>query len=225
MLFILFFSFTIAACDFALAKNNNKKQFSRPIALKWEGIENLIAGEIEFKEGQSKGTFSLLLPDKSRTKCSGTYIFKTRTTGTWKIKCDNARYANGTFVTHGENAGASGVGRDNFGESVTFTVAGLRSNEAEEPPAALSAKELCSNALESGGENWKKHLESQKFVAESARRGFSIRKCREQAGIRNTDSKSISQRMALSEAKRECELIGFKKKTQKFGICVIQLLD
>lgn len=99
----------------------------RSIAMEWEGIGELLAGEIHFTKGANGGTFSVNMPNRSAEKCTGVYSFKTRTEGIWSLACSDGRTANGEFRTHGTDAGSSGSGRDSEGKLVKFTVAAKRS--------------------------------------------------------------------------------------------------
>jgi hypothetical protein len=98
----------------------------RPVAFEWEGLDQLMVGEIQFKKGDGGGIFSVQMPNSESQNCTGTYRYKTKTDGIWNVACTDSRAASGTFITHGKNAGSSGTGKDTKGNSVKFTVAAER---------------------------------------------------------------------------------------------------
>jgi|GEM_PF-6938345 len=93
----------------------------RPIAVRWEGYENLMAGTVSIRAGQNEGTLEIRLPERTGEKCTGHYKHETRTTGIWSVSCTNGLAASGKFDTHGPSAGSSGTGVDTKGRKVTYT--------------------------------------------------------------------------------------------------------
>ena len=95
----------------------------RAIAVEWQGISPLIAGEIVLQQG--RGEIALSLPNQ-QGDCSGSYFVtdKQRGTGAWSVSCGNGMSALGTFTAYGRDKGASGEGRDNQGREVRYTIAG-----------------------------------------------------------------------------------------------------
>ena len=94
----------------------------RPIALSWDGYENLIAGTIKFNESDYKGTLNLPLPNNDGI-CDGNYSLQEGGKGTWQIACTNNMGAAGTLKWNEVN-GVTGTGRDHNDKKVKFTVAG-----------------------------------------------------------------------------------------------------
>lgn len=95
--------------------------YSRPIALQWEGVADLIAGTATMAEQERKGKVTVQLPDK-KGECQGTYQFADASTGTWSLACDNGEAASGTFRSAGSGAGSTGAGLDTKGRQVRFTL-------------------------------------------------------------------------------------------------------
>jgi hypothetical protein len=102
--------------------SNSSDVIVRPIAIEWEGVSELLAGEIQFVEGAGGGKFSIRMPNRLGERCSGTYRFKSKTEGIWSIACNDSRAASGEFQTHGKDAGSSGSGLDTNGNKVKLTV-------------------------------------------------------------------------------------------------------
>lgn len=95
----------------------------RPIAIQWDGVSDLIAGDLYYKSKKQNGRIKLTLPG-SRGQCSGSYKIATRDSGVWSIACTEGMTASGTMVVYGAGNGSSGDGRDNNGRAVKFTVGG-----------------------------------------------------------------------------------------------------
>ena len=95
----------------------------RAIAVEWEGVAPLIAGEVTLQ--QANGKLALSLPN-GQGECTGSYfvIDKQQRTGAWSVSCSNGLNALGTYTAHGRGKGASGEGRDNLGREVKYSVAG-----------------------------------------------------------------------------------------------------
>jgi len=93
----------------------------RSIAAQWEGMSELIAGEIRFQRTNRNGHIKLTLP-KSLVECSGVYTMTAQRKGAWSIGCTDGMSASGTLTAYGRGKGSSGEGRDNKGRSVKFTI-------------------------------------------------------------------------------------------------------
>ena len=97
----------------------------RPIAVRWEGYDELFAGKIEHTNAQKLGDFSIKLPRNEGT-CAGKYQFNEASTGTWSVACTNGLAASGTLMGFGSGNGSSGEGWDASGKSVKFTIGALQ---------------------------------------------------------------------------------------------------
>lgn len=93
----------------------------RPIAISWGGMEGLIAGEVELRQGE--GSVSARLPDGKGT-CRGSYRATDRAVGTWAVACTDGRSASGTYRALGAGKGAVGEGFDAHGNQVRYTLGG-----------------------------------------------------------------------------------------------------
>ena len=94
---------------------------TRPIALKWDGYADLIAGTIEINEKDYKGEINLTLPNKDGS-CKGAYSLQKDGRGTWQISCTNNMGAAGSLEWV-RDGGTTGKGRDYKDKKVQFTVA------------------------------------------------------------------------------------------------------
>ena len=94
---------------------------TRPIALKWDGYADLIAGTIEINEKDYKGEINLTLPNKDGS-CKGAYSLQKDGRGTWQISCTNNMGAAGSLEWV-RDGGTTGKGRDYEDKKVQFTVA------------------------------------------------------------------------------------------------------
>ena len=92
----------------------------RPIAVKWQGRPAMIAGTVELVQGQDAGSMTMSLPNNEGT-CSGSYETQKRS---WKVACTNGASASGTFTPLGSGQGSKGTGKDNLGNSISFTIGG-----------------------------------------------------------------------------------------------------
>lgn len=97
--------------------------FERSIAVSWEGRPELFAGTIREVGTGETGTVAIVLPN-NEGNCSGGYTATGRTTGHWTIDCTNGLNAKGTYTAFGDGKGASGIGVDNQGRKVTYTIGG-----------------------------------------------------------------------------------------------------
>ena len=93
----------------------------RSIAAQWEGMSELIAGEIRFQRTNRNGHIKLTLP-KSLVECTGVYTMTAQRKGAWSIGCTDGMTASGTLTAYGRGKGSSGEGKDNKGRSVKFTI-------------------------------------------------------------------------------------------------------
>jgi len=92
----------------------------RPIALQWEGYNNLIAGTIKFDEKNYQGTLKLPLPNNDGI-CNGSYTLQEGGNGVWQMTCTNNTGASGTLKWDG-SGGVTGIGRDYKNKKLKFTV-------------------------------------------------------------------------------------------------------
>jgi hypothetical protein len=97
------------------------KTASRPIAVNWEGVEDLFIGTASIEGGGRSGVISVPLPD-AEGSCSGNYTFGDNKEGIWAVACSNGLSANGTMKGLGAGKGSRGEGKDNNGRKVVFTV-------------------------------------------------------------------------------------------------------
>lgn len=96
---------------------------TRPIAIQWQGISELVAGEISFRENNRSGKMKATIPGSSDT-CEGSYQLGAGRTGSWAIACTNALTATGAFTAFGAGNGSSGTGTDSRGNKIQFTIGG-----------------------------------------------------------------------------------------------------
>lgn len=96
---------------------------TRPIAVNWQGFTEMFSGTIEETGGGKAGTVRIQMPNNAG-ECRGNYQATSRTQGTWEIACANDLKASGTFTAFGDGKGASGVGKDQQGRTVTYTIGG-----------------------------------------------------------------------------------------------------
>lgn len=102
---------------------NNDGWQTRPIAIRWQGISDLVAGEISFRENNRSGKMKATIPG-SGDACEGTYQLGAGQTGSWAMACTNALTAAGTFTAFGAGKGSSGSGTDSRGNAINFTIGG-----------------------------------------------------------------------------------------------------
>ena len=93
----------------------------RPIAVTWEGFEELFAGTATTNEKADGGTISIVLPGGKGT-CQGSYIINRSGQGSWAVNCTNGLAATGQFQGQGPNKGSVGQGVDGAGRAVKFTI-------------------------------------------------------------------------------------------------------
>lgn len=93
------------------------------MALRWEGVSELISGTVEITEGARKGSLAAKWPGGAGT-CAGIYEFTRAASGHWAVSCTNGLSATGIFNAFGAGKGSSGQGKDASGRAVEFTVGG-----------------------------------------------------------------------------------------------------
>ena len=93
----------------------------RPIAISWDGYNELILGTVGSEEtDDGRIIFNLQLPDNGGS-CDGTYFLQKEGKGTWQMNCTNNLGAAGT-LKHNKNGSITGVGGDYNDKKVKFTV-------------------------------------------------------------------------------------------------------
>ena len=102
------------------SSSKNYRIGKRSFAMNWSGYNNLIKGEIEFKEKEKVGALTLKLPNNDG-KCEGTYALSTNQ-GTWSLLCSNDMNASGNLVLDSKDGSVVGRGKDSKGNGVTFRV-------------------------------------------------------------------------------------------------------
>ena len=112
---------TLTRRDFKASNNFLKDVSTRPIAVQWEGYEDLAAGNILLNQKVRTGFFYLVLPNNEGT-CRGKYQMIGQADGTWSVYCTNKMEAQGTFTAYGPGKGSSGEGEDTQGRKVKFTI-------------------------------------------------------------------------------------------------------
>jgi len=110
--------------NFAAVDEGVKKGI-RSLAASWEGQFEMMAGVIEFEEGQSEGAINLSMPD-GKGNCTGQYFLNNRLSGTWAIIGPKGIAANGEFKI--TRSGGSGSGRDTSANSIRFSLGETRYN-------------------------------------------------------------------------------------------------
>lgn len=104
----------------------------RPIAVQWEGVQNLISGVIVRKDS-STGEFRIFLSNPEQ-ECRG--IVSTPSgnpAGTWALACPAGLTATGTFLGRGDGQGGDGTGQDVQGRKLTLLIA-PRSGQLQATP-------------------------------------------------------------------------------------------
>lgn len=105
------------------SKITNNISGTRPFALSWEGVDELIIGQLSFQEENLIGKLDFILP-VDESKCIGTYVLST-SKGTWSILCEkNDMNASGLLKWNSKNGNVSGNGEDSKGKKVKFKVSG-----------------------------------------------------------------------------------------------------
>lgn len=97
--------------------------WSRPIALRWEGYPELVAGIIAVYPNQEGGIIRIQLPNNAGT-CQGRFTYDASKSGDWNATCTNGITASGSFTTFGSGKGSSGSGSDSNGRAIIFTIGG-----------------------------------------------------------------------------------------------------
>ena len=93
----------------------------RPIAISWEGYDDLILGKVKFSERDLVGTMVFTLPKNG--KCIGTYALSKKK-GTWSIYCEDREVNASGMLEWNHNTGSvTGNGKDSEGKKIKFKVA------------------------------------------------------------------------------------------------------
>lgn len=95
----------------------------RPIAVRWEGYNELFAGTVLLKQGDGSGSVSIQLPNNDGS-CNGLFQATTSSGSVWSVSCTNGLAASGTSKGLGPGKGAIGEGTDTQGRKVSFTLGG-----------------------------------------------------------------------------------------------------
>ena len=103
------------------SKRKADKLGSRPIAISWDNKFGLMAGSIEFTDKKNKGRLYFDLPNGSG-QCLGRF-FRTDNQGVWSASCPKGVSASGKFLV--TNKGGSGLGTDNEGNNIRFSLGAL----------------------------------------------------------------------------------------------------
>jgi hypothetical protein len=90
------------------------------------------------------------------------------------------------------------------------------------PPSSASNENVCENAVK--GKNWDKNSFWKNYVIEAKRRGLTPQKCILFSSSKMNKSAPPSK-TNFEKAKKQCEELGFKKGTEKFGECVLRLSE
>ena len=104
-------------------KKTTKKKVNgkRPIAISWDGYEELLLGTVASEETDDGQTIvNIKLPNNHGT-CEGSYFLQKSGKGTWQINCTNNLGAAGT-LKHYKDGSVTGVGRDYNDKKVKFSV-------------------------------------------------------------------------------------------------------
>ena len=104
------------------SQNNSKIiKGERPIAMNWQGYDDLILGKIKFSEKDLMGKLEFSLPNNDG-RCIGTYVLS-KTKGTWSIYCESQDVNASGFLKWNKNDGSvNGNGKDNKGKKIKFKV-------------------------------------------------------------------------------------------------------
>jgi hypothetical protein len=106
-----------------IIKNENQIIGKRTFALSWEGVDELIIGQLTFEEKNLVGKLEFNHPE-DESKCIGTYALST-TRGTWSLLCEKKNTnASGILKWNSKNGNVSGNGTDSKGKKVKFKVSG-----------------------------------------------------------------------------------------------------
>jgi len=101
------------------------KKGIRSLAASWDGNFDMMAGVVEFEEGQSEGAITISLPD-GKGNCTGQYFLGNRLSGTWAMIGPKGIAANGEFKI--SRSGGSGSGRDTSANTIRFSLGEIRYN-------------------------------------------------------------------------------------------------
>lgn len=93
----------------------------RSIALRWDGLKDLIAGRVKLLQSGQQGEFEFVFPINS-DRCKGLYQVSNSHSGVWSLACASGLTARGDLETLGNGKGSTGSGKDNEGRTVQFTI-------------------------------------------------------------------------------------------------------
>ena len=94
---------------------------ARPIAVRWQGYSDLMAGTAYIRSRLGEGSFTVKLPNNDGT-CRGTFRSTSPKNGVWSVACTNGLAASGVSQLFGAGKGSSGTGTDALGREVTYTL-------------------------------------------------------------------------------------------------------
>jgi hypothetical protein len=95
----------------------------RPVAFRWEGEPQLVAGTVFIQQQGKSGRITARLPS-SNAECTGMYEAASGAQGQWALSCTNGLTAVGTCRALGPGKGSVGSGQDSKGQRVEFTLGG-----------------------------------------------------------------------------------------------------
>ncbi|WP_425403880.1 hypothetical protein [Hwanghaeella sp.] len=98
----------------ATSTHSNGLKDVRSLAVVWEGNPSPLAGTIDLKTGE------IVIARPNDASCYR--VDENRKDRTWKVECSDGTSAEGIYKGFGEGKGSQGVGIDQDGRSVTFTV-------------------------------------------------------------------------------------------------------
>ena len=113
----------------------------RSIAVTWEGVADLLAGTLNLQQNGRSGVIEITLPN-GLGKCSGGFNAQDKNRGEWRVSCPDSKSASGTYVAYGDGKGSKGVGFDNVGRKVTYTM-GARLTDTQQPYASKLERIAC----------------------------------------------------------------------------------
>ena len=108
-----------------VSKKKNTVTGQRTFALSWEGIDELIIGQVSFVEENLIGKINFILPH-DESECIGSYVLLI-SKGTWSILCEkNNMNASGFLEWNNQTGTISGYGKDSKRKKVRFKISGTK---------------------------------------------------------------------------------------------------
>jgi len=104
-------------------EDSGKRNGIRSVAALWAGHYDMMAGFVEFEDGQQKGAITISLPD-GHGSCDGQYFLKSAASGTWTAIGPDGAAASGQFKL--TRTGGSGSGIDMDGNEIKFSLGDVR---------------------------------------------------------------------------------------------------